>query len=142
MSRPSAKFPSVLWDEAHTNAALALASGKTAAEAGEAAGVTDRTIRNWLQDVEFAAEVDRLTLMVDVSSRAERLRIAMRVVRQMVNGNEIKTEKDLLDWIKYAQSETDGIKLDLANSLAAVTKDEAPVAGRGSDSGEPAEHIN
>src|SRR5690606_7989190 len=102
------------WTDAATNAALSLATGHTQAEAAEEAGVTDRTIRRWLNDPEFAAEVDRLTLMSGISTRAERLRIAMRVARQKVREEtgEILTTKDILDWLKFAQSETDGVKLD------------------------------
>ena len=54
--------------------------------------------------------------MVGVASRAERLRLAMRVVKQKVRKEtgEIVTDRDILDWLKFAQSETDGVKLDLS----------------------------
>ena len=54
---------------------------------------------------------------------AERLRIAMRLVR----AKGYQSDRDLLDWLKYAQSETDGVKLDLTK-LAALVADEAPLA--------------
>ena len=73
--------------------------------------------------MEFSAEVDRLSLMVDIAGRAERLRIAMRLVR----AKGYQSDRDLLDWLKYAQSETDGVKLDLTK-LAALVADEAPLA--------------
>lgn len=113
--------PSVfVWTQKKSQAALSLAEGKTQAEVGKEADVTDRTIRRWLQEPEFAAEVDRLTLMVGIASRAERLRIAKRVVRQFLhNQGYVVTDKDLLDWLKFAQGETDGIRLDLA-ALAEV----------------------
>ena len=39
----------------------------------------------------------------------------MRVVRQKVRDDgTIDTDRDVLDWLKYAQSETTGIKLGLA----------------------------
>lgn len=123
-------FPQVAqfrWDRQRSNAAIGLASGKTHDEVGAEVHCSRRTLHNWLNNTEFAAEVDRLSLMVGVSSRAERLRIAMRVVRQSMAGNTIKTDKDLLDWLKFAQSETDGIKLDLTQ-LAAVAEDDSPVA--------------
>jgi predicted transcriptional regulator len=120
------------WTSERNKAAIALAEGKTQDEAATEAGVTDRTVRNWLQDEVFAAEVDRLSLMIGVASRAERLRLAKRVVRQMTLGNTVKTDKDLLEWLKFAQSETDGIKLDLTK-LAALGADETPVADSGSD---------
>jgi hypothetical protein len=44
--------------------------------------------------------------------RAERLRIAMRALRQKVRADgTVETDKDVLDWLKYAQSETTGIRL-------------------------------
>ncbi len=36
--------------------------------------------------------------------------------------NGIETDKDLLDWLKIAQSETDGIKLDLADLADAQSR--------------------
>jgi len=107
------------WTEATGLAALALANGKTRKEAAIEADITDRTLYRWLQIPEFSAEVDRLSLMTDIASRAERLRIAKRVVAQMIKDETVKTDKDILDWLKFAQSETDGAKLDLAAILAA-----------------------
>ncbi len=119
------------WNEERNRAAVALAEGRTQQDIAAELGITDRTIRNWLDCQEFAEEVDRLSLMIGVANRAERLRLANRVIRQKTVGNEIETDKDLLDWLKFAQSETDGIKLDLSK-LAALTQDEAPVADTGS----------
>jgi predicted transcriptional regulator len=120
------------WDDQRSAAAIALAEGKTRQEVADDIGVTRATIQNWLCQTEFAAEVDRLSLMVGVASRAERLRLAMRVVREKTKGVVPETEKDLLDWVKFAQSETDGIKLQLTQ-LAAVSEAQAPVADSGSD---------
>ena len=77
-----------------------------------------RTVARWVADPEFSAEVDRLTHMTGIAMRAERLRIVMRVVRQKTKDGVAVTEKDLLDWLKYAQGETDGVKLDLAALIA------------------------
>jgi len=91
--------------------AFALAEGQARAVA-HAIGVCRKTICNWLCVTEFAAEVDRLSCMIDIASRAERVRIAMRAVRQKVRAvGTVETEKDVLDWLKYPQSETTGIKL-------------------------------
>ena len=123
------------WNESRTKAALALAEGKNQKDVAKVAEVTDRTIREWLQHPDFSAEVDRLTLMTGIASRAERLRIAKRVVQQLAREDmkRIKTTKDLLDWLKFAQSETDGIKLDMSKLLAALGEDEASLANSGSD---------
>jgi transcriptional regulator with XRE-family HTH domain len=104
------------WNEQRGAAALGLAEGKSQLEVAQLVGVTDRTIRNWLDDDRFIAEIDRLSLMVGVASRAERLRLVNRLVKQKVRQEDgfIFTEKDLLDWLKFAQSETDGAKIDLS----------------------------
>jgi hypothetical protein len=58
--------------------------------------------------------------MIDISSRAERLRMAMRVVRQKVRaGGTLKTDRDVLDWLKFARSETTGIKLGFSRGEVA-----------------------
>ena len=87
------------WSTKRHKAALALAEGQSQQAVADAIGVCRKTICNWLCVTAFAAEVDRLSCMIDVSSRAERLRIAMRVVRQKVSADGTpETEKDLLDW--------------------------------------------
>ena len=50
----------------------------------------------------------------------------MRVVRQRVRNDHVETDKDLLDWLKFAQRETEGLKLDLTDALAEAA---ASVAG-------------
>ena len=102
----------VRWSSKRHKAALALAEGQSQQAVAEAIGVCRKIICNWLCVTEFLAEVDRLSCMIDISSRAERLRMAMRVVRQRTRADgTLETDKDVLDWLKYAQSETTGIKL-------------------------------
>lgn len=119
------------WNEKRSAAALMLAEGKTETETAETLELERKTLWNWKQVPDFASEVDRLSLMIGVASRAERLRIAMRVARQKVKEEGVETDKDLLDWLKFAQSETDGVKLDLALLEAAFGDDETPVAEEG-----------
>jgi cytochrome c-type biogenesis protein CcmH/NrfG len=57
-------------------AAVALASGKRIAEAGAAAGVTERTVQNWLTDEAFAGRVRELRSRM-VSAAAAKLAGAM-----------------------------------------------------------------
>ena len=78
--------------------AISLASGATKQEAADDAGVDRTTLYNWLKFDEFSAEVDRLSLMVGIASRAERLRIAQRVVRHKAKDGMPQSDKDLLDW--------------------------------------------
>ena len=100
--------------ENQKKAALALAEGHTQQTVAETTGVCRKTICNWLCVPEFAAEVDRLSLEINIATRSERLRIAMRVVRQKTRADGvIETDRDVLDWLKFGQSETDGIKFEL-----------------------------
>ena len=116
------------WDQKKADVAILLAQGYLIKEAAEAVGVSIKSISRWKQDTNFTVEIDRLSVMIGVASRAERLRIAQRVVRQKVTDEKVETEKDLLDWIKLAQSETDGIKLDFTALIqnAASMADSGP----------------
>lgn len=106
----------IQWTAKQTAAAFALADGLTQKQASEVANVHENTVQRWMRNPEYSAEVDRLTLMTGIASRAERMRIVRRVVRDRVQEEVfIRTEKDLLDWLKFAQSETDGAKLDLTS---------------------------
>lgn len=112
------------WNSKREKAALALANGFIQKEAAEKAGTSSRTITRWLGNPEFACEVDRLTHMVGIATRAERIRIAMRVIRGRMQHHKTipPSKRDLLEWLKYIQGETDGIKLDLTSLLETVTQ--------------------
>jgi transposase-like protein len=111
------------WTPKKGKAACLLAEGKSIDIVAQKVGVSEKTIDRWKKDNEFTQEVNRLSLMVDIASRAERVRIAMRAVRAKVEGEKVDTDKDLLDWLKYVQSETDGIKLDLYSDLVAIIEE-------------------
>lgn len=108
------------WTPQRSKAAILLADGLTQGAAASEVHVTRETVSRWMGQEEFAIEVDRLTLMTGIAGRAERLRIAKRLINQRVNNGTIASDKDLLDWLKFAQSETDGIKLDLASVAEAA----------------------
>jgi hypothetical protein len=74
------------WSSKRHKAALALAEGQSQQAVAEAIGVCRKAVCNWLCVTEFVAEVDRLSCMID-TGRAERLRMAMRVVRQKVRAD-------------------------------------------------------
>lgn len=104
------------WNEKSNQAAISLSQGLTQKEVAKQTGVDERTIRRWLADTAFSQEVDQLSQMIDVASRAHRVRMAMRVIRQMRRKDgSLETKRDVLDWLKYIKSETDGIKLNLAD---------------------------
>ena len=113
------------WTAKKIEAAKILAQGYTERETAEQVGVTDRTIRRWKANDEFMLEVDKVTLMSGIALRAERLRIATRAIRQKITEERVKTGRDLLDWLKYAQGETDGIKVDLGALLENAGKEMA-----------------
>lgn len=109
------------WNESRSRAAMGLAEGKTQQQVADESDITKRTVQRWLEHPEFAAEVDRLTLLTGISLRSERLRIIKRIIRQSVKDEQkIKTDKDVLDWLKYAQSETNGTDL-LEQLVASLT---------------------
>ena len=124
------------WTRRREKAAQSLAQGYTQRETAAEIGVTERTIRRWLSDLDFQMEVDRLSLLVGIASKAERLRIAMRVAREKIREKVVITDKDLLDWLKFAQSETDGARLDLS-SLFASLEGAAEDDGTSDESEEP-----
>ena len=108
------------WNKKKQSTAILFADGLTVREISEQTAIPVRTIDRWKTDPKFAAEIDRLTQMFGISSRAERLRIAKRIIRKKLKSPQA-TKKDVLDWLKYIQSETDGIKLDLAGLVEAAT---------------------
>jgi hypothetical protein len=118
------------WTKKRSEAAIMLSLGHTVEETAAKVKVAERTLYNWKGEDEFAEEVDRLSLMTDIAGRAERLRIAKRMIRNM----GYNSKKDLLEWLKYAQSETDGVKLELTALLEAATSMADP--GQAGDSTE------
>ena len=85
-----------------------------AKRAAREVGVNACTVFRWLNVAEFAEEVNRLTPMAGIAARAERLRIANRAARQSVKADGmLETNRDILDWLKFAQSETEGVKLGM-----------------------------
>jgi len=112
------------WTPKKEKAAIALAAGETQRKTADIVGVAQRTVERWVAIPEFSEEVDRLTFLTGIANKAERVRMAKRMIAKLGPN----TKEDLLAWLKYAQSETDGIKLDLADLLAAVTADGAEMA--------------
>ena len=121
----------MVWTKQNNEIALLLAQGYTETEVSKRVGVNRSTVSRRKNDPEFMMEVDKLALMVGVASRAERLKIVNTVLRQKIQDEIAKTDKDLLDWLKYAQSETDGIKLNLVGNLASILTNDPSLAGSG-----------
>lgn len=113
------------WTPVRNQVAILLSQGYTVEYAAKVTGIADRTIYRWKNVPEFSEELDRLSLMTDIASRGERLRLAKRMIRKIGDN----TNRDLLEWVKYAQSETDGAKLN----LAALFDNATSMAGSGQD---------
>lgn len=101
------------WTKEKGRAAVELAAGRTQGEVARLVGCSRRTVERWVALPEFAAEVDRLSVMIDVAARAARVRLAQSVVRSKIKDGVPQTRKDLLDWLKFVQRETDGLNLGL-----------------------------
>lgn len=123
------------WTVEKSQAAILLAEGYTYKQVADELAKSEKTIYRWMTDTEFSAEVDRLSLMCGIASKAERLRLVKRVIRQKsLSDTFLISDKDILDWLKFAQSETDGANLNLAGLLTSFTEDAAPLASEGSRS--------
>lgn len=134
MTLTAPDLPPFEWTPLREQAALMLAQGYTIVETAAAVGCNEKTIDRLKRDRRFMEEVDRLSVMVGLASRAERLRIAQRLARQRIRTGEdgsavVESKADLLDVLRYIQSETHGIKLDLTALIASLATDDAPVAG-------------
>jgi len=107
-----------------------LAQGYQREEAAEEAGVGVATVYRLLKNAEFRDELDRLTLMAGYALKAHRVRLAMAVIRQKIDASTgtVQTKEDLLDWLKYLQSETEGIRLDLSQFFAAISPPNSELA--------------
>lgn len=114
------------WTKVKAEAVELLAEGYTIEEAAARIERSERQLYRWKADINFLEELDRLSRMIGAANKAERLRIANRMVREAMR-KQVPTTKDLLEWLKYAQSETDGIKLELTSLIEAA----GSVAGGG-----------
>lgn len=132
-----------VWDAVSTNVAIDLSEGYTIKEVASRNKINPRTIYRWRQLPEFDKEVDKLTFMFGISTKAERIRLAKRAVRQAIGLKRIKTHRDLLEWLKYSREEMEGLRIGLTDELLAIIEgrakptaeheDDRSVAGSGSE---------
>lgn len=96
-------------------AAYVLGDGYTVAQAAQAADVTERTVYRWKHDVDFMQLVDTVTLTTGLANKAERIREAKRIVREVEawrkQHDKVVSGKDILDWLKYIRDEQEGLRL-------------------------------
>ena len=109
------------WTKRKNEACAMMAAGMTINETAHKIGVDERTIYRWKNEPEFYRELNDLTLTTGLALKGERLRLTKRIVADIQaearRMNEPVTRKDILDWLKYAAEETDGLKLGVADLL-------------------------
>ena len=86
-------------------AIISLGGGDKPEKAADIAGVSERTIYRWLENPEFKAMVDEITVKSELATVGGRLRVAYRVAQGRMLNSIPKSDKDLLDWLKYIQTE-------------------------------------
>jgi transcriptional regulator with XRE-family HTH domain len=114
-----------------------LAQGYMKMEICEECGIDPSTLRRWEHIDAFMEEVDRLSLIRGIASKANRLRLLNQAIRQKVNsetGEIDLANVSFLDLLKEARMQTEGVRLDILNTLIpAFTEKTGSVAGGGSD---------
>jgi len=114
-------------------AAELLAEGHSQKKVAGMLGLSPHTIARWKRNNDFQALVDELSAATGIASKAERLRIAKRVVHQKMR-TESWSKKDLLDWLKYIREETTeespavNVNLLIANSFNSLAPEQKPAA--------------
>ena len=122
-----------VWTPERDQAAKLLSQGYSIKEVAEEVGVTDRTIYNWKNIEEFEMEVDRLSVVYGLASKAERTRLLMKMARQKVkeDGTLELDDTSLMDIIKEMRMQTDGIRLNVAQFYTALVEEARSVARGG-----------
>ena len=115
-------------------ATLMSMGGFTNAAMAAAVEIHVNTLYLWKRDPEFNELVDRLTVTSGLAVKSNRIRFAKGVIQKIADERETKgqlpTEKDTLDWLKYIQSEAEGLRIGLSEELleaiaTAITAGEA-----------------
>lgn len=108
-------------------AAQILAEGYTIEKTAKAVKVHERTIYNWKKDPDFLQLVDELTLTQGIATKAERVRQAKKILRELrkylEDNDKAPSQKDPLDWMKFLRDEMEGFRLlddDTIDKLAEI----------------------
>ena len=126
-----------VWDEQKTQAAILLAQGYNHGVVSEEVNCNRTTIWRWMQNEEFAKEVDKLSLMYGVASKAHRMRLINQAIRQFIdeNGTLDTGDDTLLDYLKEARQQIEGVKLDIISQLTAIAQTAGSVEPSGPSGG-------
>jgi len=123
------------WDDRRDRAAVMLAEARPKKEICEAIGISTKTLYMWEQNEDFSKEVDRLSLMLGTASKSNRLRLINKAIQQMIdeNGKIDLTGVTFLELLKEARMQTEGLRLDIFNQIAAIHEETGFVVSAGSD---------
>lgn len=85
-----------------------LGEGIPATQTAKALGIAASTVQTWKRKPGFRMELDRRTLQLGMSRKAERIRFAQQAIEQARDKDTgmINTQKDPLEWLKYIAHET------------------------------------
>lgn len=117
------------WDDTRDRAAIMLAEARPKKEIYEELGINRGTLYLWEKNEEFSREVDRLSLMYGVASKAHRQRLINKAIQQYIdeNGKIDLTGVTFLDLLKEARMQTEGLRLDIFNQIAAINEETGSV---------------
>ena len=96
------------------------AEGEKIVDIARKLNMSIHTAYHWNEDPLIREEIDRLSLMSGIASKAERMRIAKKAARQKMLGDHVRTKKDLLDWLKFASKEMEGERVHVHLNIADV----------------------
>lgn len=99
------------WTPAKQKAAVLLAQGVTRAKTAATIGYGEAQIYRWLDNPEFGAEVDRLTFLTGIATKAARVREIKRYISQQVDEDGVLvSKKDVLDWLRFLRDEMEPLE--------------------------------
>ena len=115
------------WTDDRTIAAVKTAEGWGKAAIEAEYGISGSTIWHWEQYDEYSKEVDKLSLMYGMASRAYRVRLLNKAIRQKIDesGNIDLDGVSFIDLIKEARMQTEGVRLDILSQIIAAIPAEA-----------------
>lgn len=107
MAENGRKKTKFVWDDVKLKVAEAIAKGdRSLNEILTECGVSERTVYRWKKHPEFQRKVDEIIQDIDIAQKAERIKIAKKVIKQKLEHDKNKlSNKDILDWLKYVGEE-------------------------------------
>lgn len=137
VKHPGKGVKNIKWDERQVAAAIMLAEGHPKVEIYEKLGIERSTLWRWEQNEEFATEVDKLSLMYGLASKAKRMREINRIALMFDRAltHPINEGYTYLDLLKEARMQSEGVRLDILSTLTAITTETGSVERLGPGEG-------